>query len=107
MDYFQIDHLVKNQENTPYYHEFLRRSSMSAGIYTLPPGTVDPQEPHNEDELYFVLNGSAVIEVDGESQSVSSGSAVFVPAMRPHKFMEIAEELRVLVFFSPAEGTGS
>ena len=36
------------------YLEFLRAPSMSAGIYTLPAGGVDRQQPHTEDEVYYV-----------------------------------------------------
>jgi mannose-6-phosphate isomerase-like protein (cupin superfamily) len=80
---------------------------MSAGIYTLPTGSQDPQKPHNEDELYYVLNGTAVIEVGEEEKVVSPGSAVFVPAHTQHKFSAVKEELKVLVIFSPPEDSSS
>ena len=108
MDYFQINEVeIDNKRKEPTYLEFLRQKSMSAGIYLLPRGSLDPQKPHNEDELYYVLSGSAVIEVGEEKKPVSSGSAVFVPAHIEHKFLEITEDLRVLVLFSPAEDSDS
>ena len=112
MNHFQIDRLQldKNKNRPtlePTYQEFLRRTSMSAGIYTLPAGSRDPQEPHNEDELYYVLSGSGVIEVGEENKPLSPGSAVFVPAHTQHKFSMAKEELIVLVIFSPPEDSSS
>ena len=85
------------------YLEFLRFPSMSLGIYSLPAGGVDPQKPHNEDEIYYVLQGRATIRVGSEDRLVESGSLVFVPANVEHHFHSITEELTLLVFFAPAE----
>lgn len=89
--------------STRPYLEFLRRDSMSAGLYVLQPGDVDAQSPHSEDELYFVLGGEASLEIDGDVQPVTAGSAAFVAASVPHCFVDIRERLEVLVFFAPAE----
>lgn len=85
------------------YHEFLRVPTMSAGVYVLAAGAADGQQPHTEDELYVVLHGSATLRVGDEDIVVSMGSAVFVPALVPHHFYSIAEDLAVLVLFAPAE----
>jgi mannose-6-phosphate isomerase-like protein (cupin superfamily) len=85
------------------YLEFLRRDSMSGGLYVLEPGAEDPQEPHQEDEVYLVLGGRAQLVVDGRAQPVGPGSVVFVARTVPHRFHGITERLSVLVFFAPAE----
>jgi len=85
------------------YSEFLRVPAMSAGIYVLPAGSADPQSPHKEDEMYYVVRGRARMRAGSEDQAVSEGSIVFVPAEVEHRFYEITEELMVLVFFAPAE----
>jgi quercetin dioxygenase-like cupin family protein len=85
------------------YLEFLRVPAMSAGIYVLPAGSADPQSPHHEDEMYYVIRGKARMRVGSEDQIVNQGSVIFVAAGVPHSFYEIAEELTVLVFFAPAE----
>ena len=85
------------------YREFLRVSSMSAGLYVLPVGKSDPQKPHHEDELYYVVRGRARFASDGKDWEVSVGSVIFVAAEAEHRFHEITEELAVLVFFAPAE----
>jgi mannose-6-phosphate isomerase-like protein (cupin superfamily) len=99
------------------YREFLRAPAMSAGLYVLPAGTTDPQKPHHEDELYYVLRGRARMRVgskqrtaggqaqeeQSDDQAVSEGSVIFVAAGVEHRFYDITEELVVLVVFAPAE----
>jgi mannose-6-phosphate isomerase-like protein (cupin superfamily) len=85
------------------YLEFVRSDDLSAGLYVLAVGAVDPQQPHSEDELYHVIRGRAAIVVGDETQQVRAGSLVFVEAHVPHRFAEIEEELVVLVVFGPAE----
>jgi len=85
------------------YREFLRVPSMSAGLYVLPPGATDPQRPHHEDEMYYVVRGRARFQAGEEDTEVSAGSTLFVAAEVEHKFHDISEELAVLVFFAPAE----
>jgi len=85
------------------YQEFLRVPAMSAGVYVLAAGATDPQKPHHEDELYYVVRGRAKVWVASEEQVVKTGSVIFVPAEAEHRFFDIAEELEVLVVFAPAE----
>jgi mannose-6-phosphate isomerase-like protein (cupin superfamily) len=83
--------------------EFLREPSLSLGIYALAAGSIDRQEPHTEDEVYYVLEGVAMINVAGEDRPVQAGSVIFVGANVPHHFHTIEQALSVLVFFAPAE----
>jgi mannose-6-phosphate isomerase-like protein (cupin superfamily) len=85
------------------YLEFLRVPALSAGLYELPAGRTDPQQPHSEDEVYYVARGRAQIRVAGEDRAVGPGSVVFVAAGVEHRFHSIEEDLAVLVFFAPAE----
>ena len=86
------------------YHEFKRVQDLSAGIYTLDAGATDPQRPHTEDELYYVVTGRAMVTVGAETRPVVPGTVVFVGAAVPHRFHDIAERLELLVMFGPAEG---
>src|SRR6266496_2917840 len=83
------------------YREFLRVPAMSAGLYVLPAGATDPQRPHHEDEMYYVVRGRGRFKAGDEDQEVSAGSLLFVAAEIEHHFYNIAEELAVLVFFAP------
>ena len=100
-DLFQVDE--KRRAAARSYLEFLRVPALSTGLYVLARGAADTQRPHTEDEVYFVLAGRAKLDVDGEVRPVQTGSVVYVERQVPHRFVEIEEELRVLVFFAPAE----
>ena len=85
------------------YREFLRVPAMSAGLYGLPVGATDPQRPHHEDEMYYVIRGRARFRAGDEDAEVSPGSVLFVVAEVEHRFYDITEELAILVLFAPAE----
>jgi mannose-6-phosphate isomerase-like protein (cupin superfamily) len=76
---------------------------MSLGIYRLAAGQQDPQRPHQEDEVYYVIEGQGMIHVAGDEQKVEAGDLVFVAAGDVHYFHEIVKDLTLLVFFAPAE----
>ncbi len=85
------------------YLEFLRVAPMSAGLYSLSAGSLDRQSPHRQDELYYVLEGQARMRAGTHEQAVSRGSLIFVPAHMQHRFFDIQQDLKLLVFFAPAE----
>lgn len=85
------------------YHEFIRVPSLSTGLYRLRAGAEDPQRPHDEDEIYVVVTGSATFRVDGHDHPVVAGDTLFVAAGVEHRFHTIVEDLEVIVVFAPAE----
>ena len=89
------------------YLEFVREESMSVGLYVLPAGAVDHQQPHSEDEVYVVLAGRGRFSAGDDTRHVGPGDTLFVPATEPHHFHEIEQELRLIVVFAPPEGTRS
>ena len=84
------------------YLEFLRLPSLSCGLNRLGKGSDDMQSPHDDDEVYYVLEGHAMMEIGGERKSVGPGSIVFVGATESHSFFEIDEDMLLLVFFAAA-----
>lgn len=102
--FFHIDDVSRERgKKGKLYLEFLRVPAMSAGVYVLPKGAADPQKPHREDEMYYVVRGHARLQIGSEDAAVSPGSVIFVEAETEHRFYNIEEELEVLVFFAPAE----
>lgn len=85
------------------YLEFVRVDSMSAGLYVLPAGATDEQQPHTEDEVYVVLAGRSRFTAGDETRDVEPGDTIFVPANEPHRFHDITQELRLIVVFAPPE----
>lgn len=102
--FFHIEDIAKQRsEKGKLYFEFLRVPAMSAGVYVLPKGGTDPQKPHREDEMYYVVRGIARMQIGDDHSEVRAGSVIFVAARREHFFYDVREELEVLVFFAPAE----
>ncbi|MFT4038918.1 MAG: cupin domain-containing protein [Thermomicrobiales bacterium] len=99
---FEYAEIVAHQQATgDAYLQFLNQGSMSLGLYVLPAGSVDTQTPHLEDEIYYVVSGRGAITVDGERREVQPGSIVFVAKDIDHRFVNITEDLSILVFFAP------
>jgi len=108
MKAFELTQLLEtHQESNKLYLEFLRAADLSMGLYVLPVGGADPQSPHSEDEVYYVLAGRAKIRVGDEDRPIQEGSVVYVAKTVEHQFHSIEEELRLLVFFAPAEFSGT
>jgi mannose-6-phosphate isomerase-like protein (cupin superfamily) len=101
---FELDELEKQraEANTSYF-EFMRRRGMSVGLYSLPVGTEDRQHPHTADEMYLVLRGRATLRVGDRDQPVREGTVVSVDHGEDHRFVDIAEDLQMLVVFAPPE----
>ena len=104
MTVYTMGDLMKvHSEAGKLYHEFLKVDALSVGLYVLPSGSVDPQQPHTEDEVYYVVNGRAEVVIGEDVQPVAAGSIIYVTANVEHRFQSIVEDLALLVFFAPAE----
>jgi len=101
---YELAELISQREaSDKLYLEFLKVPDLSMGLYVLPTGGVDPQSPHTEDEVYFVVSGKAKIHVANEDRAVQAGSLVYAAKNVEHRFHSIEEGLTVIVFFAPAE----
>jgi mannose-6-phosphate isomerase-like protein (cupin superfamily) len=85
--------------------ELLSVPDLSFGLYVLAAGATDEQQPHTEDEVYVVLAGRSRFTAGDETRDCGPGDVILVPALVPHRFHDITEELRVVVVFGPAEGS--
>lgn len=92
---------AQQQHHDPYY-EFLRVPALNCGLYVLRAGSTDRQTPHDEDEVYVVLEGLGVFTVEGADRTVRRGSVLYVKAGVEHRFHSITEDLLVLVVFAAA-----
>jgi mannose-6-phosphate isomerase-like protein (cupin superfamily) len=109
-----IDDVVLGPDGRPvrpepeaYYDELVRTAALSVGRYVVPAGAEDPQQPHTEDEVYVVVAGRATFESEDDRRSVAPGSTIVVPAGRPHRFVDVTEDLVVTVVFAPPEGAAA
>jgi mannose-6-phosphate isomerase-like protein (cupin superfamily) len=74
---------------------------LELGVYVLVAPEPDRQQPHEDDEVYIVLEGTGVLDVEGEKVELREGHALFVPAHAEHRFSGY-ESLSLLVIFERA-----
>ena len=97
--------LARREASGRPWVELLSVPDLSFGLYVLAAGAIDEQQPHTEDEVYVVLGGRGRFTAGDETRGCGPGDVIFVPALVPHRFHGITEELRVVVVFGPAEGS--
>ena len=69
---------------------------------TLPAGGATERHYHKlSEEFYFVLEGTAVMEIDGEEKNVSPGDGILIPAGAWHQITAKSEGLRILCCCAP------
>jgi mannose-6-phosphate isomerase-like protein (cupin superfamily) len=72
---------------------------LEVGVYVLVAPEADKQQPHDDDEVYVVLEGRGTLEVAGVETPLEEGHGIFVPAGADHRFTGY-EQLAVLVIFT-------
>lgn len=99
---------VEESETYPDGEPFVdavRHGTMSVELFA--PRGEDPQEPHAQDELYIVIEGSSRFRRGEEVSEVKSGDVMFVPARLPHRFEDISDDFMTwVVFWGPEGGEG-
>ena len=97
---FDVARVQKSLEESGGGYEIVHTSpGLEIGVYVLWAPEPDRQEPHTDDEIYVVLDGRGVLEVEGRSVPLEPGEAVYVPAGAKHGFVAY-EQLSVLVIFA-------
>ena len=79
------------------YIEPFSKGATSLGLYA--PKGEDHQEPHDQDELYFVISGSGTFVHDGRLSPFGPGDAIFVAAGVPHRFEDFSDDFSTWVLF--------
>jgi mannose-6-phosphate isomerase-like protein (cupin superfamily) len=101
IDTFDITDLTDKMAGDPIeYLEFLKVPRLSCGIYRLAVGAADTQLPHEEDEIYYVMSGSATFRTESGEEKITPGSVLYVAASAEHRFVDVREALTLLVFFA-------
>jgi mannose-6-phosphate isomerase-like protein (cupin superfamily) len=99
MHAFDVRAVVEKLRTSGGGYEIVHESTgLELGVYVLVAPEPDRQQPHEDDEVYVVLEGGGVLDVEGKSVPVREGSAVFVEAGADHRFTAY-EQLAVLVIF--------
>lgn len=87
------------------FTEVLRHGTLSVEVFA--PRGIDSQEPHDQDELYFIVSGSAEFTHEGKRMSVTGGDCLFVAAHDRHHFEKMSGDFVTwVVFWGPKGGEG-
>jgi mannose-1-phosphate guanylyltransferase len=106
MDPIQITDVIERlDQEDELFIEFVHRDSMSLEVYRLEAGGTDPQDPHTEDEVYYIVSGTAKIQIGDNAHPVEEGDVIFVEREVEHYFFDIDEDLVTLIFFAPPYGS--
>ena len=98
---FDVNELKQQRsDHDVSFHEFLNVDSMHCGLYHLKAGSKDMQTPHDEDEMYYVVEGKAKLRIGSSEQDVVPGNLLYIRATEEHAFFEIEEDMTLLVIFA-------
>jgi mannose-6-phosphate isomerase-like protein (cupin superfamily) len=85
------------------YGVLLEHGTLELGYYK--PDGVDPQNPHDQDEIYIVMSGSGQFVVEDDRQPFQPGDALFVPASVDHRFEDFTDDFAAwVIFYGPSGG---
>ena len=84
------------------YFVALERGQLEVGLYA-PVGT-DPQQPHDRDECYVILEGQGRFRRGDETVPFRPGDFLFVPAGVPHRFLDFGDSFKAWVIFYGPDG---
>ena len=93
------DNLDKIKKSDSYFRTFINKDSLATGILMLKPGEEDTQEPHESDEVYFIISGNGYLKIKNKNYKVSKDKLFFVAKDVVHYFHSNTIELKVLYFF--------
>ena len=97
---FDTNQYIKDlQKSDDYFHTFINRDTLAAGILCLEPGEDDTQTPHDFDEVYYVIEGDGFLKINKKDYPVSAGKVFFVAKDVEHYFFGNSKKLVVLYFF--------
>ena len=100
MHEFSVAPVVERLRAAGGGYEIVHESpGLELGVYVLVAPEPDRQQPHEDDEVYLVLEGSGVLEVEGASVPVQEGHSIFVEAGAEHRFSAY-EQLALFVVFT-------
>lgn len=93
---------ARQQLGAQRFVTLLRHGSLEVEVYA--PQGRDLQSPHTRDELYIVVSGSGHFDNGGDVRAFGPGDLIFVPAQRPHRFIEFSDDFSTWVVFYGPEG---
>jgi mannose-6-phosphate isomerase-like protein (cupin superfamily) len=95
---FDVEAVQRRLSSAGGYEVVHSSPGTEIGVYVLVAPEPDRQQPHDDDEIYIVLEGHGVLDIEGTKTELREGQAMFVPAGAEHRFSAY-ETLSLLVIF--------
>lgn len=99
LDYDVSNYIEKIKNGKGYFNTFINTESLATGVIVLQPGEEDTQEPHESDEVYFIIKGDGFLKIKNKDYSVEPNKLYFVAKNVEHFFHGNKKDLIVLYFF--------
>ena len=99
LDFDLATYVGKIKKSSSYFYTFINKDTLSAGVLFLRPGEEDTQEPHENDEVYYVISGDGFLKIKDKDYPVSEDKVFFVAKNVKHYFHGNKKNLKVLYFF--------
>ena len=99
LDFDVNNSIIKIKKSSTYFHTFIDKPSLAVGVLVLKSGEEDTQEPHDNDEVYYVISGDGFLKIKDKDYKVSKDKVFFVAKDVEHYFHGNKKELKVLYFF--------
>ena len=96
-------YLKKLKNNKSYFETFINKESLATGVLFLKPDQKDTQEPHESDEIYYILSGNGFLQIGKKSYRIKEGQIYFVAKDISHHFYGNTKNLSVLYFFGGSD----
>ena len=96
-------YLKKLKNNKSYFQTFINKESLATGVLFLKPGQKDTQDPHESDEIYYILSGNGFLQIGKKSYRIKEGQIYFVAKDISHHFYGNTKNLSVLYFFGGSD----
>lgn len=95
---------IEARKGLPKAAEYvLTHGTARIGLYA--PRGADPQQPHEQDEVYIVARGRGVFVNGSERRQFGPGDMLFVPAGVVHRFEQFSDDVAIwVVFYGPPGG---
>jgi mannose-6-phosphate isomerase-like protein (cupin superfamily) len=95
---FDLDTFLSNFPKSKYFLDILNTHSMEVGIINLKKNQKDTQQPHESDEIYYVIGGNGKITIEENEHYVKPGSIIYIQKNVSHHFQTVGESELIVLY---------